>query len=106
MNISDIQRLRTTNLLQLDDGGDLPQIRYPDAEGAERFRNAFEFAIDQVDAAQTEASNQVESFIAGEQENLHEVMIKLNQAKTTFQLMVEVRNKMMDAYQELFRMQI
>lgn len=106
MNISDIQQLQLTNLLQLDDRDALPQIQYPDAPGAEPFRNAFTFAIDQVDQAQTEASNQVESFIAGEQENLHEVMIKLNQAKTSFQLMVEVRNKMMEAYQELFRMQV
>lgn len=106
MNISDIQQLQVTNLLQLDDRDELPQISYPDAQGAEKFRNAFTFAIDQVNEAQSEAGIQVESFIAGEQENLHEVMIKLNQAKTSFQLMVEVRNKMMDAYQELFRMQI
>ncbi len=106
MTISDIQQLQVTNLLQLDDRDALPQIQYPDAPGAERFPERLYFAIDQVDQAQTEASNQVESFIAGEQENLHEVMIKLNQAKTSFQLMVEVRNKMMEAYQELFRMQI
>ncbi|MFK7846928.1 MAG: flagellar hook-basal body complex protein FliE [Rhodothermales bacterium] len=106
MNISDIQQLQVTNLLQLDDRDELPQIRYPDAEGAEKFKNAFTFAINQVNDAQSQASVQVESFIAGEQENLHEVMIKLNQAKTSFQLMVEVRNKMMDAYSELFRMQI
>ncbi|MEM8487686.1 MAG: flagellar hook-basal body complex protein FliE [Bacteroidota bacterium] len=106
MTITDIQQLQVTNLLQLDDRDALPQIQYPDAPGAEPFRNAFTFAIDQVDQAQSVASNQVESFIAGEQENLHEVMIKLNQAKTSFQLMVEVRNKMMEAYQELFRMQV
>ena len=106
MNITDLQSFKASNLLQLDDKDDLPQIRYPDAPGGENFRNAFIYAIDQVDNAQSEASTQVESFIAGEQENLHEVMIKLNQAKASFQMMVEVRNKMMDAYQELFRMQI
>ena len=106
MTIDELLNLRNSNLLQLDDRDELPQIRYPGAPGTERFRNAFTYAIDQVDAAQTEASGQVESFIAGEQEYLHEVMIKLNQARTTFQLMVEVRNKMMDTYHELFRMQI
>ena len=106
MNITDIQRLTTTNLLQLDDRDELPQIQYPGAAGAERFKNAFTYAIEQVDDAQSDASMQVEAFVAGEQENLHEVMIKLNQAKTAFHMMVEVRNKMMDAYQELFRMQI
>lgn len=106
MTIDELLNLRNSNLLQLDDRDELPQIQYPGARGAERFRNAFTFAIDQVDTAQTEASGQVEAFIAGEQENLHEVMISLNQARTTFQLMVEVRNKMMETYQELFRMQI
>ncbi|MBX2818735.1 MAG: flagellar hook-basal body complex protein FliE, partial [Rhodothermaceae bacterium] len=62
--------------------------------------------LDQVDMAQTEAGKEVEAFIAGEQENLHEVMIKLNQAKLSFHLLTEVRNKMMDTYHELIRMQM
>lgn len=106
MTITDILSSRASNLLQIDDRGDLPQIQYPGAPGAENFKNAFTFAVDQVDQAQKGADMQVEAFIAGEQENLHEVMIQLNQAKTAFHLMVEVRNKMMDTYHELFRMQI
>ena len=107
MTITELQQFRAANLYQIDDSAKaLPQIRYPDAPGTERFRNAFEFALDQVDMAQKTADQQIESFIAGEQENLHEVMIQMNQAKTSFQLLVEVRNKMMEAYQELFRMQI
>lgn len=70
------------------------------------FQNAFTYALEQVDQAQTVAGNEVEAFIAGEQENIHEVMIKLNQAKLSFNLLTEVRNKMMETYHELIRMQM
>ena len=106
MTISDLYRMRASQILQTDDPLELPQIQFPDADRRQNFQNAFTYAVDQVDMAQSEAGQEVEAFIAGEQENLHEVMIRLNQAKTSFQLMVEVRNKMMDAYQELIRMQI
>ena len=106
MTITDLYRLRASNILQTDDPLELPQVQFPDADRRHHFQNAITYAVNQVNSAQSEAGQQVEAFIAGEQENLHEVMIRLNQAKTTFQLMVEVRNKMMDAYQELFRMQI
>lgn len=89
-----------------DDPRALPQPRSTDGVRNEDFQNAFSYAIEQVDMAQTEAGQEVEAFIAGEQENLHEVMIKLNQAKISFHLLTEVRNKMMDTYQELIRMQM
>jgi flagellar hook-basal body complex protein FliE len=42
----------------------------------------------------------------GEQGNLHEVMIALEKAKLSFELILAVRNKSLEAYQELMRMQI
>jgi flagellar hook-basal body complex protein FliE len=105
MTLAAIQQLNASRLLRLDDTDELPQIQFMDPQRGERFRNAIEYAVDQVDLAQTEASQQIESFIAGEQENLHEVMISMNQAKLSFQLMTEVRNKMMETYNELLRMQ-
>ena len=84
----------------------LPVPRRTDGVQSEDFQNAFTYALEQVDDAQTAAGQEVEAFIAGEQENLHEVMITLNQAKLSFQLMTEVRNKMMETYQELIRMQM
>ena len=89
-----------------DDPKALPQPQRADGVKNEDFKNAFSYALEQVDMAQTEAGQQVESFIAGEQENVHEVMISLNQAKLSFHLLTEVRNKMMDTYHELIRMQM
>ena len=84
----------------------LPVPRAPEGPRNDTSQNAFVYALEQVDEAQTVATQQVAAFIAGEQENLHEVMISLNQAKLSFHLLTEVRNKMMDTYQELIRMQM
>ncbi|MEZ4702882.1 MAG: flagellar hook-basal body complex protein FliE [Rhodothermales bacterium] len=107
MLVAQLQRLHDARLFGTDQAGALPRIQTPD-EGASghRFASALNDAINQVNDAQTASDKQLESFIAGEQENLHEVMISMNQARLSFQLMVEVRNKMVDAYHELFRMQI
>ncbi|MGB3542665.1 flagellar hook-basal body complex protein FliE [Rubrivirga sp.] len=63
-------------------------------------------AIDRVDMAQKSADAQVEAFVAGETENVHDVMISMNQAELHFQMLTEVRNKLLEGYQEIMRMQI
>lgn len=63
-------------------------------------------AIDRVDGMQKTANAQIEAFVSGENENLHEVMIAMNEAELSFQLMTEVRNKVLETYQELMRMQV
>ena len=45
-------------------------------------------------------------FATGQATDLHDVMIKTEQANLTFQLGVQVRNKLVDAYQEIMRMQM
>jgi flagellar hook-basal body complex protein FliE len=44
--------------------------------------------------------------IAGEPIDLHEVMISAEEASVAFDLMMEIRNKLLEAYQEIQRMQI
>lgn len=100
MNIAQLQRLRATGT---EDGTRLPQPRDPQGPG---FGDTLRDAVNQVDEAQKAADQQIEAFVAGEQENLHEVMISMNQAKLAFQLMTEVRNKTLETYQELMRMQV
>ena len=53
-----------------------------------------------------DADQQVTRLALGETDNLHQVMITLEQAKLSFQLMVQVRNKLLEAYQDVLRMQI
>ncbi len=42
----------------------------------------------------------------GEAPNLHEVMVRLEEARISFQLMLQVRNRMLEAYQDVMKMQI
>lgn len=48
----------------------------------------------------------LQSVALGETDNLHQVMMNLERAKLDFDLLLAVRNKVLDAYQELMRMQI
>jgi len=102
MNVAELQRLRQLS------GGDERRLPTPrpreSVDGG--FADTLAQAIQEVDRAQKDADEQVEAFIAGEQENLHEVMISMNQARLYFQLMTEVRNRLLETYQELMRTQI
>lgn len=104
MNVAQLQRLQQA--FPTDDGQPLPRPRQPEgAEGA-TFTDTLNEAIHRVDGTQKAAEGEIEAFIAGEQENLHEVMISMNQAKLHFQLMTETRNKLLETYQELMRMPV
>lgn len=61
--------------------------------------------VNGVDALQDQAGELQTSAIRGEDVEVHDVMIASEQAGLAFALMLEVRNKLVDAYQELMRMQ-
>ncbi len=53
-----------------------------------------------------ESDNIVRELALGETENLHQVMMALEKTKTEFSLLVQVRNRLLEGYQEVLRMQI
>lgn len=59
-----------------------------------------------VNAKQAEAGRTVDGLLSGQNVPLHQAVIAVEEANVSFQLMVEVRNKLLDSYQELMRMQI
>jgi flagellar hook-basal body complex protein FliE len=63
-------------------------------------------AIGDVNALQQEAGKAVEKMVEGQDVDLHEVMIAAEKAKTSFDLLMEIRNKAIDAYREIMRMQV
>lgn len=77
------------------------------ASGGADFGEALKNAIEQVNAAQQEAQKMSEGFIAGTSEaNLQDVMIASQKASLSFQQMVQVRNKLVNAYQDIMNMTI
>jgi len=88
---------------RLQGPGDPIRIQSRPAEGGgtgtgPAFSETLSGAIDRVDGAQKAADAQVEAFVAGETDSVHDVMIAMNQAELHFQLLTEVRNKLLDGY--------
>jgi flagellar hook-basal body complex protein FliE len=71
------------------------------------FGQALKAAIDQVSAAQAQAQQMAQDVAAGnENVNLQDVMINLQKASLSFQQMVQVRNKLVTAYQDVMNMPV
>ncbi|MFI3211002.1 MAG: flagellar hook-basal body complex protein FliE [Peptostreptococcaceae bacterium] len=70
------------------------------------FNDVMENAILKVNESQLTADGAIESLIKGEDISMHEVMLAVQESQMSMQLMLEVRNKMYDAYQELNRVQM
>jgi flagellar hook-basal body complex protein FliE len=77
------------------------------AAGAADFGQTLKTALDQVNAAQQEAAAATENFdVNAAGTNLHDVMMSLQKASLSFQTMVQVRNRLVSAYQEIMNMQV
>jgi len=62
--------------------------------------------VSEVNSKQINASNAVNSLQTGNSVSLHQAVLAMEEANVSFQLMVEVRNKLLDAYQEIMKMQV
>jgi flagellar hook-basal body complex protein FliE len=74
--------------------------------GDTRFGDYLKNAISEVNSAQIQSDAATEGFIKGDQIDLHEVMIVAQKASITMQTALEIRNKAVEAYQEIMRMQV
>jgi flagellar hook-basal body complex protein FliE len=75
-------------------------------EGAD-FASVLKASLDQVNRMQTDGKAQQEAFESGSPDaNLQDVMVSLQKASLSFQTMVQVRNKLVSAYQEVMNMQV
>lgn len=74
---------------------------------AARFADLLQASLDQVNAAQQQATSLQQAFDANDPNvNLQEVMVQLQKASLSFQTMVQVRNRLVSAYQEIMSMQV
>lgn len=70
------------------------------------FADTLSDAIGKVNELSQEADVQMQKLATGENKNLAEVMITAEKANVAFKLMTQVRNKIIDAYQEIMKMQV
>ena len=76
------------------------------AGGPESFQNTLKDALDKVNDIQKDADIKMQKLASGESSNISEVMIATEKADIALKLMMSVRNKMIDAYQEIMKMQV
>ncbi len=74
--------------------------------GGAAFRSVLTDAISQVQSFSNNADHSINSFLAGEGEELHQVAIKTQEASLSFDLFLQVRNKIVAAYQSVMNMQV
>lgn len=77
-----------------------------EAGATSNFMGSLKEAISSINDAQTGASQAVDALATGQSNNIHQTMVALQQADVSFQLMMQVRNKLVSAYEEIQRMQI
>ena len=70
------------------------------------FQNVLNGAIQTIESSQTDASGAVQRFLKGENEELHTAALAVQKAQMTFDLGLQVRNKVVDAYQQIMQMQM
>lgn len=75
-------------------------------EESPKFAETLKGMINQVDELQKASGQSTKDFIAGKNIDLHEVMAKGQEAQLSFQFMMEIRNKLLEAYQEVNRMPV
>lgn len=74
--------------------------------GDQGFGSAVRNAIDSIDGSQKVTEQEIAKAVTGESTDLHKTIIALQSADLKFQLGLQVRNKLIGAYEEVMRMQV
>jgi flagellar hook-basal body complex protein FliE len=97
----------TAPILPIDPSRIQPVVASPGGtRPAGGFQEAFQRAIGGVEGLRQEADRSVGAFLAGEGEELHQTVLATQRAELAFELFQEMRNKVVEAYQEIMRMQM
>jgi flagellar hook-basal body complex protein FliE len=83
-----------------------PSPLAPAQPAGDSFASMFGKMVSEVNAQQNFSAQSVSALQSGQNVPLHQAVIAMEEANVSFQLMVEVRNRMLDAYQEIMRMQV
>lgn len=94
-----ISNITPLNLPQLT-----PSTLTPGQPG--EFQQVLTGTINQLESMHNNATTQVQKFLGGQDEDLHTTILATQKAELAFELGLQVRNKVVDAYQEIMKMQM
>ncbi len=84
-----------------------PEIATPATrETGGLFASLMNQGMSEVSQQHTQANQALEDLAFGRSDNMHQAMLRIAQADLSFRFLLEVRNKLIDAYQEIMRMQV
>ena len=75
-------------------------------KGAVTFGEMLMNSVEKVNQYQHDANSAIKELVAGRTKNIHETMLAVERAEISLKLMMQVRNKIVDAYREIMRMQV
>ena len=78
----------------------------PETAGGKEFGDLFNDAVGQVEQYRVKAEESANRFMSGEPEEIHQVILAGQRAEIAFETFLQVRNKVVQAYQEVMRMQM
>lgn len=87
-------------------GGGLPAVVPPPGRETPSFAETLRQAVEKLNETQHKADRTLAQFLTGEIQDVHQVVLAMEEARLAMQLAVQVRNRIVEAYQELSRMQI
>ncbi len=82
-----------------------PGAREATATGQSNFQDLLHGLVEEVDSLQKNADASIEGLVTGETTDIHDVTIKMEEAGIAFDLMMEIRNKLLEAYQQIIKIQ-
>ena len=100
--------MKLNNLNNIGKIPNITQDKIPKEKSSkkENFADLLTKSLEEVNKLQNEADKAIEELATGEVKDIHGTMLALKKADISLQLMMQVRNKIIDAYQEIMRMQI
>jgi len=93
-------------VFQSNFGADTKTTKTTETSGGESFAETLKSSLDNINSQQVKAEDLNNSFIKGDNVDVADVMLAGEEAKISLQYAVQVRNKLVEAYQELSRMQL
>jgi flagellar hook-basal body complex protein FliE len=99
VSVNNAMGLKTLNSLTTNKNTD-------NKESSEKFSDILKGALNEANKLKIESDKLTEDYVVGKTDNIHEVMIASQKAEVSLMFVTEVRNRVMDAYQEFMRMQV
>lgn len=90
----------------IDSYPSIKQSEKSETISSESFMSTLNQAIEKVNQLQQSANRKAEQFAVGQTDNIADVMIAMEKADIALRLMMQVRNKIIEGYQEIMKMQV